>query len=99
MNQKTTETEERPAEGTTVYRIAVKERLDPAWESRLGSMRIIRHESSIHTGTTLIGPIRDRAELTGILNTLSSLQLTLLKVEAVEGTERSEITQPWIGER
>ena len=98
MNQKTTETEERPAEGTMVYRIAVKEWLGPAGRAA-GQHQNHPAPISVHTGTTLIGPIRDRAELTGILNTLSSLQLTLLKVEAVEGTERSEITQPWIGER
>jgi hypothetical protein len=34
--------------------------------------------------TTLIGPLRDQAELNGVLETLYGLHLTILKVETVD---------------
>jgi len=34
--------------------------------------------------TTLEGPIRDQAELKGVLETLHSLHLTILKVETMD---------------
>lgn len=66
------------------YRLVVSGQLGANWRGRLGDMQITVHESSGGTTTVLEGLIRDRAELTGILNTLSDLHLTLLRVEVVE---------------
>ena len=52
-----------------VYRIVASGRLDSSWRGRLGEMEISVHESPSGASTVLEGPIRDRAELTGILNT------------------------------
>ena len=35
--------------------------------------------------TVLEGPIRDRSELNGLLNTLSDVQFTLVSVELIDG--------------
>jgi len=35
--------------------------------------------------TTLVGRLRDQAELSGVLNSLYDLRLSILKVEVVEG--------------
>jgi len=67
-----------------VYRITVKGRLDPSWWERLGGMQVTPRELLDGAGTVLQGPIRDRAELSGILNTLCDLRMTLLRVEVVE---------------
>ena len=67
-----------------VYRIVVSGRLDNSWRGRLGEMEISTLESPSGTSTVLEGPIRDRAELSGILNSLYDLHLTLLRVEVVE---------------
>jgi len=67
-----------------VYRIVASGRLDSSWRGRLGEMEISVHESPSGASTLLEGPVRDRAELTGILNTLNDLHLTLLRVEVVD---------------
>ena len=72
-----------------IYRIVVNGRLDPGWRQRLGGMEIEVHDSPGDTRTHLEGPIRDRAELSGILNTLCDLHLTLIRVEVVEALPNS----------
>ena len=67
-----------------VYRIVMSGRLDSSWKGRLGEMEISVLESASCTSTVLEGPIRDRAELSGILNSLYDLHLTLLRVEVVQ---------------
>lgn len=68
-----------------VYRITVKGRLNPGWGERLAGMRIKPDEEddSGRTVTLLEGPIRDRAELAGVLNTLYELHLELLSVHSI----------------
>jgi hypothetical protein len=55
------------------------------WSDRLAGMAIT---SVSRTGrspqTTLAGKLRDQAELSGVLDTLYSLHLPILKVEQVE---------------
>lgn len=67
-----------------IYRIVLSGRLDESWSGRLGEMVFAVLESPGGAQTVLEGPIRDRAELNGILTSLFGLQLTLLRVEAVE---------------
>lgn len=66
------------------YRICVLGSLDERWSERLGGLRIttssLKDQGSI---TALVGQIRDQAELSGVLNTLYDLHMTLLSVEYI----------------
>jgi hypothetical protein len=71
--------------GPATYRIVVQGSLGKEWSDRLAEMEITttsRGEKTPHT--TLLGPIRDQAELSGVLGTLHGLHLTILKVETVD---------------
>jgi hypothetical protein len=49
-------------------------------------MRITTRERSDNTSvTTLVGRLRDQAELPGVLNSLYGLHRSILKVEVVNG--------------
>ena len=69
------------------YRIVVKGVLDPRWSDRLAGMVISPQEGAPPdvAATVLEGPIRDRSELNGLLNTLSDVQFTLVSVELIDG--------------
>jgi hypothetical protein len=71
--------------GPAAYRIVVKGELGPEWSDRLGGLAI---QTTQQTGesphTALVGCIRDQAELNGVLETLYSLHLPILRVEQVE---------------
>ena len=68
------------------YRITVAGTLAPDWSERLGGLRIEpgTKEASDQPDTVLEGPIRDQAQLLGVLNTLSDLRLPLLGVALIE---------------
>lgn len=86
MNQDSSKKDSRWAAQSlpAVYRLEVAGRLGSVWRKRLGEMHATVHESPDGSVTVLEGPIRDRSELSGILNTLNDLHLTLLRVEVVE---------------
>ena len=64
------------------YRIEVQGHLDESWSDRLVGMRITaRKRLDQTTVTTLTGRLRDQAELSGVLNRLYDLHLSILKVE------------------
>ena len=65
------------------YRIRVLGILDESWSARLGGLRISQreHEDQERPVTELIGKMRDQAELSGLLDTLYELHLTLLSVK------------------
>jgi len=68
------------------YRIRVKGFLDDKWSERLGGMYItINQREDRKTLATLVGRLRDQAELAGVLNTLYELHLPLLSVEYLDG--------------
>jgi hypothetical protein len=68
------------------YRVEVDGHLDESWSDRLAGMRITARERPDQTFvTTLIGRLRDQAELSGVLNSLYDLHLSILKVEMVNG--------------
>ena len=68
------------------YRVEVDGHLDESWSDRLAGMQITtRKRSDQTTVTTLIGRLRDQAELSGVLNSLYGLHLSILKVEVVNG--------------
>ncbi len=67
------------------YRIRVQGFLDESWSERLGGLRIttsrLKDQGPV---TSLVGQVRDQAELAGVLNTLYELHLTLLSVEYLD---------------
>ena len=68
------------------YRIEVVGHLAESRSDRLAGMRITtRKKSDQTTVTTLDGRLRDQAELSGVLNRLYDLHLSILKVEVVKG--------------
>ena len=64
------------------YRIQVEGVLDEIWADSLAGMRIsTRKRADESTVTTLTGPLRDQAELSGVLNGLYELHLPILSVK------------------
>lgn len=64
------------------YRICVQGKLAAGWSERLGGLRITTHRLEDQKPvTTLVGVMRDQAELIGILNSLYDLHLPLLSVQ------------------
>ncbi|MGB5705564.1 MAG: hypothetical protein WBM41_01930 [Arenicellales bacterium] len=71
--------------GPVTYRVAVRGKLDPDWSDRLAGMAITNTTGeSGEADTVLFGQIRDQAELSGVLETLYDLHLSILRVEIVE---------------
>jgi hypothetical protein len=68
------------------YRIEVEGHLAESWSDCLAGMRITIGKRLDQTMmTTLVGRLRDQAELSGVLNSLYDLRLPILKVEVVKG--------------
>jgi len=64
------------------YRIRVQGELAAGWSERLGGLRITTHRRKDQAPvTTLVGVVRDQAELIGIVNSLYDLHLPLLSVQ------------------
>jgi hypothetical protein len=71
--------------GPAIYRIVVQGFLRSDWSDRLAGMAITTvRPTGGSPKTTLAGKLRDQAELSGVLDTLYSLHLPILKVEQVE---------------
>ena len=71
--------------GPATYRIVVKGEMGDEWSDRLAGMAI--SVTKAETGSpraTLFGPLRDQAQLNGVLETLYSLHLPILSVEKVD---------------
>ena len=66
------------------YRIEVEGHLNESWSECLAGMHITTRKKPDQTVvTTLIGRLRDQAELTGVLNSLHDLHRPIVKVEVV----------------
>jgi hypothetical protein len=67
------------------YRIEVEGHVAESWSDSLAGMRITsRKRLDQTTVTTLVGRLRDQAELSGVLNSLYDLHhLSILKLEVV----------------
>ena len=73
-------------ETSATYCIKVQGHLNGSWSDRLSGMRIIAQNPKEQTPvTTLVGRVRDQAELIGVLNSLYELHLPLLSVEILNG--------------
>ncbi len=76
-----------------LYRIRVNGRLDVRWSERMSGMHIA-HPDYPAGQTTLTGELIDQAELFGVLNSLYTLGLFLLRVEYIDSaTLTGELTQ------
>jgi len=70
--------------GPASYRIVVQGDLSADWSDRLGGLAITAtSQAGRIPQTTLAGQLRDQAELSGVLETLHSLHLPILKVEQI----------------
>ena len=68
------------------YRIRFEGYLDKKWSGRLGGMSLTTSKTGDHKSVSVLeGPIRDQAELIGVLNALYQRHLTLLSVEYLNG--------------
>ena len=77
-----TERNQYPFDKSGTYRIHLVGYVNESWSDRLGGMRIEeKSQEDQGSTTTLVGRIRDQAELMGVLNTLYELHLTLVSVE------------------
>ena len=77
------------------YRIVVEGHLEPSWSDRLAGLLITPYTTEQSSQRTqFVGPIRDLAELSGVLNTLYDLHLGLLSVEMTKHNNLSEETTP-----
>jgi hypothetical protein len=71
------------------YRIEVQGQLDESWSDRLVGMRITTSSQGDQgVVTTLVGRLRDQAELMGVFDTLYNLHLSILSVEMLEGEQQ-----------
>ena len=73
------------------YRIDVEGHLDDRWSDRLAGMLITTSGSEDETPiTTLVGHLRDQAQLRGVLNSLYDLHLPLLLVQYFHSTNGTD---------
>jgi hypothetical protein len=68
------------------YRIRVRGKVPAGWADRIQNMTISVDQSDEgKEETTLEGRLRDQAALSGVLNTLHDLNLSILSVVKLEG--------------
>ncbi|MFC1821986.1 hypothetical protein ACFL9T_04710 [Thermodesulfobacteriota bacterium] len=72
------------------YLIEVEGYMDESWSDRFAGMHItIRKRADQSTVSTLVGRIRDQAELAGLLNNLYELHLPIISVKNI--TENNDV--------
>lgn len=72
-------------ENSGVYKIIIQGRLEASWSSRLAGMQISAgRQPGGSDATTLMGHLRDQAQLSGVLNSLYELHLPILSVTRLE---------------
>lgn len=68
-----------------IYRIRIKEKLDDNWSDWFNGMEMaVETDKENETVTVLTGPVADQAALSGLLNKIWGLNLTVLSVEQIE---------------
>lgn len=65
------------------YQIRVLGKVPESYAERISGMAVTYQESKEKVITTLIGELRDQAALSGILNSLYELHMTVLSVENI----------------
>jgi hypothetical protein len=76
--------------------IVVKGQIDRNWTDWFGGLEITHTAGG---GTILTGPVRDQAELRGILSRLADLGLELISVNTLSGSRQPERPVRGDGER
>ncbi len=77
--------------GPTTYRIVVQGALSAHWRDRLAGLTVATSRPRDQAPrTTLVGRIRDQAELNGVLETLFGLHMPILTVEKIDDTASPE---------
>lgn len=71
-------------QGTVVYRVRVRGRLDPEWSAWFGGQAV---DGRPDGDTTLTWRPTDQAELHGLLAQVRDLGLTIVAMETVEAEE------------
>jgi hypothetical protein len=72
-------------EGPASYRIRVQGHLDDSWSDRLGGMVVTRaFTEDKKPMTILIGHLRDQAALSGVMNAIYGLHLSVFSVELLD---------------
>lgn len=72
-------------EAPATYRIRVQGHLDDRWSDRLGGMVITRAFSKDSQPITILtGLLSDQAALSGVMNALYSLHLSVLSVDFID---------------
>lgn len=70
------------------YRIKIKGYLEESWSDLLAGMKVTTSsQGDEEVFATLVGRLKDQAELSGVLNTLYELHLPLLSVEILSDEE------------
>ena len=72
----------------SIYQIHIQEHLNAQWAEWFDPL-VIQHQPNGQT--LLVGPVRDQAELLGILSKVSNLNLTLLAVNQAQPDVHAEI--------
>lgn len=68
-----------------VYRIKVQGCLEESWSDRLAGMKITMDIQNYQNPiTTLVGKVKDQAELIGVLNGLYELRMPLISIGIIE---------------
>ena len=72
-------------EGPASYRIRAQGHLDDSWSDRLGGMIITRaFTADKQPITILIGHLKDQAALSGVMNALYSMHMSVISVELLD---------------
>jgi len=76
FQRKTDVEKKQPLGEQAIYKVVLKEDLDPKWSEWFEGLTVGREEGR----TTLVGPIKDQAALHGLFHKIRDLNLTLLAV-------------------
>jgi hypothetical protein len=77
-------------DATVVYRIQARGMLDESWSDSVGGMDIVILQDDDEIITSLTGKLPDQAALSGVLNLLYDLGLTLLSVESLVNNSQGD---------
>ena len=86
MNEKK-KTREFTFKETAIYKIVVEGELDDSWSDRLGLQITVQKKTGKKPKSMLVGYIADQAALSGILNSLYDMHLTVISVNMLTDVE------------
>lgn len=73
------------------YRIVVHGAIADSWRERLSGMKVNNSESSESTGILVLeGVLKDQADLSGLMETLYRLHLTIISVQRLRDQAESK---------